>query len=28
LYRMGASDSLQQQRDQLVSAINRSVGEP
>jgi hypothetical protein len=28
LYRMGAGDSLQQQRDQLVSAINRSVGEP
>lgn len=28
LYRMGASDSLQHQRDQLVSAINRSIGEP
>jgi hypothetical protein len=28
LYRIGAGDSLQQQRDQLVSAINRSVGEP
>lgn len=28
LYHMGAGDSLQQQRDQLVSAINRSVGEP
>jgi hypothetical protein len=28
LYRIGASDSLQQQRDQLVSAINRSIGEP
>jgi hypothetical protein len=28
LYRMGASDSLQQQRDQLVSSINRSLGQP
>lgn len=28
LYRVGAGNSLQQQRDQLVSAINRSVGEP
>ena len=27
LYRMGASDSLQQQRDQLVSALGRSLGE-
>jgi hypothetical protein len=28
LNRMGASDSLQQQRDQLISAIHRSLGEP
>jgi hypothetical protein len=28
LYRMSAGDSLQQQRDQLVSAISRSVGDP
>ena len=27
LYRMGASDSLRQQRDQLVSALGRSLGE-